>query len=1104
MKKIRYIIYTLSLIFVLLLVGCKSEGFSISASITSVNTTENEVSFYATVESTDAVVARAIIEKDGSLVQEINPIEVNKTSSYTFEDLLSNTEYTISIQYKFESGSFIRIAREDVKTKGASVSDITITCSDLEVVFDGKVKSLTATTSVEGLSLVYKYSLNGNKVEEPIHPGEYDVDISFAGNEQYNPCSVRKKLIIKKADVSIACEDTEVVYDGTSKSVVATCSVPNASLSYDYYLGEEQVLLPTNVGNYRVVISYAGNEDYNACSIEKSLVINPQPIKIDLHDIEINYDEDYDVATDLMASYSVAFYQGETLLTEKPTLPGAYSAVVTITDPNYVGTTTINLKIKKLDYEIEYMDSYSFLLGDPIEFLVDDFVKMEKSLDGEPVDGFNKVGEYTIKFSITNHMIYNDLEFSIKIIIDTKKHIIVYNEVIYVENTEGYDLYCDTNYDVTLSAIYYLDGIEIPRPTTPGKYQMKLIYEEDSEYAAFEKILNLIVYPSETTISEVEEGIIHTKGTVLAQDETYSYLVDDGAVLFVEDLKLEVGKSYLIIGSLEYVGGAPLVTILKKEEVTTIDQTPLQATLIGYEEHLDEYQNHFISLRGLVIENNNRSYLVIEDGYALPLSKSYTAYVGQTIPLEIQIISLGQSYLLITDGVGTLTRKEELYVGAYLYSFPEVSTALPKTIESTDIHIEYLESSNMKVINPITLKVSQQQQDVVVEVKVVLTLDEYSLEKSYSVLVLKQKEEELMIYSIEMHQQYGDSLLITYGDYEILIDAGDTKDGPYVNQFLKEHISSDNHLDMIIVTHCHSDHMGGLAYSSNESSKNVKALDGIASIGKIIDYGHDRVGNALHNSWVNIRNKYIAGGAEYYPIYNCAQNIQGASSHHQISDSLSLDFIDTLTYALPSDNKTADLNIYSVATLLTYNNFKFFFAGDLEDKGEQNLYNNRNNTPLKDIKEDDIVLYKAAHHGTDPGKSGQGTISSDGGNQLQFLKSLKPDYFFASAAMCSGDNFGSTSKFIGGQPHPYPKCIANFLYFNDNIYFNGTNGTLEFITNGFEMKSIHGYGATTNYLVDGVQINYTTQKDLKLIDTLWYDKYRKNDVDAAYQKIKNL
>ncbi|MDE6585032.1 MAG: MBG domain-containing protein, partial [Anaeroplasmataceae bacterium] len=863
-----YIIYALSLIFVLLLVGCKSEEFSISASITSVNTTETEVSFYATVESTDAVVARAIIEKDGSLIQEINPIEVNKTSSYSFKDLLSNTEYTISIQYKFESDSFIRIAREDVKTKGVSVSDITITCSDLETVYDGKVKSLTATTSVEGISLVYKYSLNGNKVDEPIHPGEYDVDISFAGNESYNPCSVRKKLIIKKADVSIVCEDAEVVYDGTTKNVVATCSVPNASLSYDYYLGEEQVLLPTNVGSYRVVIAYAGNEDYNACSIEKSLVIKPQPIKMDLHDIEIDYEEEYDVATDLLVSYVVAYYQGETLLTEKPTLPGEYKAVISITDPNYVGTTTINLKIKKLDYDIEYMDSYSFLLGDPIEFLVDDFVKVEKFLDDNPIDEFNKVGEYVIKFSIVDHLIYNDMEFSIKVIIDTKKHIIVYNEAIYVENTENYVLYCDTNYDVVLSDIYYLDGIVIPRPTTPGKYQIKLIYEEDSEYVAFEKTLDFILYPSETTISEVEDGIIYTRGTVIAQDETYSYLVDEGAVLFVEDLRLEVGKSYLIIGSLEYVGGTPLVTILKKEEVTTINQTPLQATLIDYEEHRDDYANHFISLRGLVIENNNRSYLVIEDGFALPLTKSYASYIDQSIPLEIQIISFGESYLLISDGVGTLTRKEELYVGAYLYSFPEVSTALPKSIESTDIQIEYLESSNTKVINPITLKVSQQQKDVVVEVKVLLNLDEYSLEKTYSVLVLKQKEEELMIYSIEMHQQYGDSVLITYGDYEILIDAGDTKDGPYVNQFLKEHISSDNHLDMIIVTHCHSDHMGGLAYSSNESSKNVKALDGIASIGTIIDYGHDRVGNALHNSWVNIRKKYIAGGAEYYPVYN--------------------------------------------------------------------------------------------------------------------------------------------------------------------------------------------------------------------------------------------
>ena len=35
---------------------------------------------------------------------------------------------------------------------------------------------------------------------------------------------------------------------------------------------------------------------------------------------------------------------------------------------------------------------------------------------------------------------------------------------------------------------------------------------------------------------------------------------------------------------------------------------------------------------------------------------------------------------------------------------------------------------------------------------------------------------EVQIYSIEMHDKYGDSLFIKYNDYDILIDAGDQGD----------------------------------------------------------------------------------------------------------------------------------------------------------------------------------------------------------------------------------------------------------------------------------------------------------------------------------------
>ena len=83
---------------------------------------------------------------------------------------------------------------------------------------------------------------------------------------------------------------------------------------------------------------------------------------------------------------------------------------------------------------------------------------------------------------------------------------------------------------------------------------------------------------------------------------------------------------------------------------------------------------------------------------------------------------------------------------------------------------------------------------------------------------------EVQIYSIEMHDEYGDSLFIKYKDYDILIDSGNYGDAQYVRDFIDSNISSDKNLDLLIVTHCHDDHLGGI------TNKDVKALDNVKMI----------------------------------------------------------------------------------------------------------------------------------------------------------------------------------------------------------------------------------------------------------------------------------
>lgn len=336
--------------------------------------------------------------------------------------------------------------------------------------------------------------------------------------------------------------------------------------------------------------------------------------------------------------------------------------------------------------------------------------------------------------------------------------------------------------------------------------------------------------------------------------------------------------------------------------------------------------------------------------------------------------------------------------------------------------------------------------------------------------------DELHIYSIEMHDKYGDSLFITYGDYDILIDAGDDGDGEFVNDFVKSHISSDNTLDLLVVTHCHSDHMGGLV-KMNSYDKNTKALDNVDKVNNIIDFGHQRSTNTMYTNYATFRQALIDNGANYYPAYN----VKSGGTTELDFDELNVEIIDTNYYASTDTDLTAsglNYNEYSVALLISLGDTKLFCAGDLEDAGEAALIANASNTSIKDITEEDTVIYKSCHHGTDVGDANNvttGATSNNGGNRMALLSLIKPDYCFVSSA-------------ISQSAHPYARAVATMLFFTDKLYFNGTNGTLDFTLKNGQI-SVSGAGATTNYMIrkyslvgsDDYTIDFAT-------DTTYYTK----------------
>ena len=127
--------------------------------------------------------------------------------------------------------------------------------------------------------------------------------------------------------------------------------------------------------------------------------------------------------------------------------------------------------------------------------------------------------------------------------------------------------------------------------------------------------------------------------------------------------------------------------------------------------------------------------------------------------------------------------------------------------------------------------------------------------------------DELAVVAIEMSSRFGDSTLIKYNNYEILVDAGTSSDKKYVQDALKEYVT-DKTLDLLIVSHAHADHIGAMT--------DVSFFDDIdVDVSKIVDTGHEVKSNTTSETVSQKYNKMcdelVSRGAEkldYFDIIN--------------------------------------------------------------------------------------------------------------------------------------------------------------------------------------------------------------------------------------------
>lgn len=310
------------------------------------------------------------------------------------------------------------------------------------------------------------------------------------------------------------------------------------------------------------------------------------------------------------------------------------------------------------------------------------------------------------------------------------------------------------------------------------------------------------------------------------------------------------------------------------------------------------------------------------------------------------------------------------------------------------------------------------------------------------------EDEPIEVYFIEMQHIYADSLFIKKGNIDILIDSGYGYDGPFVNQFLTEHMS-DNRLDLLMFSHSDGDHIDG----------SQSALENVENISLMIDYGG--VGNGYLTT---IRSDYANKGMVYHSAYDSINGINGATSRYYLTEEFYFDVLNTGSYITNTEGSAGNAN--SVAVIFYYKDFSFFTGGDITTETESKLLKN------EDLPE--VTLYKASHHG------------SHGSNSQNFLNTLNPKGVAISAARANrwnatptGPSKDNTYNLDGFGGHPAGEAIQRIYQIpnisqNLNVFWNAVNGTMKFESYGTDSFTFKGSPTMKGYydltLTDGVAV----------------------------------
>ena len=248
-------------------------------------------------------------------------------------------------------------------------------------------------------------------------------------------------------------------------------------------------------------------------------------------------------------------------------------------------------------------------------------------------------------------------------------------------------------------------------------------------------------------------------------------------------------------------------------------------------------------------------------------------------------------------------------------------------------------------------------------------------------------DDELQVHFIDVGN--ADCILVRQGSHNLLIDAAENTREEKVCEYLSRH--GVKKLDLVISTHPHSDHMGGMAAILDNFTVDRFVMSYMPEGEEPTTNVYERMLNALDRRKILVEE---AKPGATYALGNAKIQIVAPQ---------------------PLNKSIEDANQISVVARLTYGEHAFLFTGDAEMDLEERMV-----ASGLDLSAD---VLKVAHHG------------SKSSTSAAFLRAVSPKYAVIS---CGRNDYG----------HPTSEVISRLTDFGAQIYRTDLSGDIVFVSDG--------------------------------------------------------